>query len=130
MPWISQVAALAHCWYLGSESGSALCDVLSGKVSPSGKLPVTFAARYEDYPYVKYGAKAYPGENKQVHYLEDVFVGYRHFTTSKVKPLYPFGYGLSYTSFAYGKPSVSVNGNKITISVDITAAVKAKLGIQ
>lgn len=120
MPWISQVSALAHCWYLGSESGSALCDVLSGKVSPSGKLPVTFAARYEDYPYVKYGAKAYPGENKQVHYLEDVFVGYRHFTTSKVKPLYPFGYGLSYTSFAYGKPSVSVNGNKITISVDIT----------
>ena len=120
MPWNNQVAAISHCWYLGSESGSALCDILSGKICPSGKLPMTFAARYEDYPYVKYGAKAYPGENKQVHYLEDIFVGYRHFTTNKVKALYPFGYGLSYTSFAYGKPAVSVSGDEVTVSVDIT----------
>ena len=120
MPWNNQVAAISHCWYLGSESGSALCDILSGKICPSGKLPMTFAARYEDYPYVKYGAKAYPGENKQVHYLEDIFVGYRHFTTNKVKALYPFGYGLSYTSIAYGKPAVSVSGDEVTVSVDIT----------
>lgn len=120
MPWNNQVAAISHCWYLGSESGSALCDILSGKICPSGKLPMTFAARYEDYPYVKYGAKAYPGENKQVHYLEDIFVGYRHFTTNKVKALYPFGYGLSYTSFAYGKPVVSASGDEVTVSVDIT----------
>lgn len=120
MPWNNQVAAISHCWYLGSESGSALCDILSGKICPSGKLPMTFAVRYEDYPYVKYGARAYPGENKQVHYLEDIFVGYRHFTTNKVKALYPFGYGLSYTSFAYGKPAVSVSGDEVTVSVDIT----------
>lgn len=120
MPWNNQVAAISHCWYLGSESGAALCDILSGKICPSGKLPMTFAARYEDYPYVKYGAKAYPGENKQVHYLEDIFVGYRHFTTNKVKALYPFGYGLSYTSFAYGKPAVSASGDEVTVSVDIT----------
>ncbi len=120
MPWNNQVAAISHCWYLGSESGAALCDILSGKICPSGKLPMTFAARYEDYPYVKYGAKAYPGENKQVHYMEDIFVGYRHFTTNKVKALYPFGYGLSYTSFAYGKPAVSASGDEVTVSVDIT----------
>lgn len=120
MPWLSQVQALAHCWYLGSEAGTALVNVLSGKVNPSGKLPVTFAAKYEDYPYVKFGAEAYPGVNKQVYYKEDIFVGYRHFSTNHVKPLFPFGFGLSYTTFAYGKPSISSNGKEVMINLSVT----------
>ena len=120
MPWLKEVAAVVHCWYLGSESGTALANVLSGKVCPSGKLPVTFAEKYEDYPYVQYGKEAYPGVNKEVYYKEGIFVGYRHFTTNNVKPLFPFGFGLSYTTFAYGKPSGHVTGNDIVISVDVT----------
>lgn len=120
MPWLNQVKALTHCWYLGSEAGTALANVLSGKVCPSGKLPVTFAQKYEDYPYVKFGAEAYPGVNKQVYYKEDIFVGYRHFTTNNVKPLFPFGYGLSYTTFTYGKPTATQENGNVTVSVTIT----------
>ena len=120
MPWLKEVAAVVHCWYLGSESGTALANVLSGKVCPSGKLPVTFAEKYEDYPYVQYGKEAYPGVNKEVYYKEGIFVGYRHFTTNNVKPLFPFGFGLSYTTFAYGKPFGHATGNDIVISVDVT----------
>ena len=120
MPWLKEEAAVVHCWYLGSESGTALANVLSGKVCPSGKLPVTFAEKYEDYPYVQYGKEAYPGVNKEVYYKEGIFVGYRHFTTNNVKPLFPFGFGLSYTTFSYGKPSGHATGNDIVISVDVT----------
>ncbi len=119
-PWLSQVKALVHCWYLGSESGNALLNVLTGKVNPSGKLPVTFAQKYADYPYVKYGQEAYPGVNKQVYYKEDVFVGYRGFEHNKVKSLFPFGFGLSYTTFQYGKPAVSINNDVITVEATIT----------
>lgn len=120
MPWLNQVAALTHCWYLGSESGTALVNVLSGKVCPSGKLPVTFAQKYEDYPYVKFGPEAYPGVNKQVHYKEDIFVGYRHFSTNNVNPLFPFGFGLSYTTFAYSKPTAVQTDHQVTVSVTVT----------
>ncbi len=120
MPWLNDVRAVMHCWYLGSEAGNALVNVLFGKVNPSGKLPVTFAQKYEDYPYVQYGAEAYPGVNKQVTYKEDIFVGYRGFERNKVKALFPFGYGLSYTSFKYGKPTVSVNGEDIIVEATIT----------
>ena len=134
MPWLQQVQALVHCWYLGSESGTALTNILSGKVCPSGKLPVTFARRYEDYPYVKYGERAYPGitgvetpansagevARRQVYYDEDVFVGYRGFERDHVKPLFPFGYGLSYTTFGYDKPTVSIAADSVVVSVTIS----------
>ena len=119
-PWLSKVAALVHCWYLGSESGNALANVLTGKTNPSGKLPVTFAQRYEDYPYVKYGKEAYPGVDRQVYYKEDVFVGYRGFERDKVKPLFPFGFGLSYTTFNYGKPTVQADADGIAVEITIT----------
>lgn len=130
MPWLKQVPALLHCWYLGSEAGNALVNVLSGRVSPSGKLPVTFAAKYEDYPFVKYGEEAYPGVNKQVYYKEDLFVGYRHFTSNNVKALFPFGYGLSYTTFAYDKMNVAANMkegslNDVTLQMTITNTGKS-----
>ena len=119
-PWLSEVPALVHCWYLGSEAGTALVRVLTGEVCPSGKLPVTFAKRYEDYPYVKYGPEAYPGVNKQVYYKEDVFVGYRGFERDKKQPQFPFGFGLSYTSFRYDKPVVEYDGESVTVSVTVT----------
>ncbi|UKK48876.1 glycoside hydrolase family 3 C-terminal domain-containing protein [Prevotella sp. E9-3] len=120
MPWIQQVPALVHCWYLGSEAGNALAGILTGEVNPSGKLPVTFAKNYEDYPYVKFGKEAYPGVNRQVYYKEDLFVGYRGFEKDKVQPLFPFGFGLSYTTFKYGKPTVSQEGKDWVLTVDIT----------
>ena len=124
MPWLNNIKGLLHCWYLGSMGGEALAGVLRGKVNPSGKLPVTFAKAIEDYPYYEYGKKAYPGENKQVYYSEGIFIGYRHFDTRKVEPLFPFGYGLSYTSFKYGKPMLSspriTKDAPITVSVPVT----------
>ncbi len=124
MPWLNNIKGLLHCWYLGSMGGEALASVLSGEINPSGKLPITFAKTLEDYPYYKYGKKAYPGENKQVYYSEGIYIGYRHFDTRKVKPQFPFGYGLSYTSFKYGKPVLSspsiTNDSPITVSVPVT----------
>ena len=124
MPWLNNIKGLLHCWYLGSMGGDALAGVLSGKVNPSGKLPVTFAKTIEDYPYYAHGSKAYPGVNKQVYYSEGIYIGYRHFDTRKVKPQFPFGYGLSYTSFKYGKPMLSspsiTNDAPITVSVPVT----------
>jgi beta-glucosidase len=130
MPWLPQVQALVHCWYLGSESGTALARVLTGQVSPSGKLPVTFAQHYEDYPYVKFGPEAYPGIDrpqdcvyqgrKQVYYQEDVFMGYRGFDKDGVKPLFPFGFGLSYTTFKYDKPTAQLQNGHIVVQTTIT----------
>ena len=120
MPWLKEVAGVVHCWYLGSEAGKALVNVLNGTVCPSGKLPVTFAQKYEDYPYVQYGQEAYPGVNREVYYKEDVFVGYRHFATNNVKPLFPFGFGLSYTTFAYSKPTATLEGDNIVVQTTIT----------
>ena len=130
MPWLDHVPALLHCWYLGSKSGTALANVLTGKVCPSGKLPVTFARHYEDYPYVKFGETAYPGistgqdgpttPRSVVEYKEDLFVGYRGFEHDKLQPQFPFGFGLSYTSFKYGKPAITQEAGNWTVSVDIT----------
>jgi beta-glucosidase len=115
-PWIDEVKALVHTWYLGSMEGLSLVNVLSGKVNPSGKLPVTFARRLKDYSYAKFGKEAYPGVGNQVNYKEGIYVGYRYFSTYKVKPQFPFGFGLSYTTFRYGQPHIE--GNKV--SVDVT----------
>lgn len=129
-PWINNVKALLHCWYLGSTSGQTLAAVLSGDVNPSGKLPVTFAKEQQDYPYFKYGEEGYPGKDGQVHYKEGIYVGYRWFDTKGVKPQFPFGFGLSYTTFKYSRPQLSatemtMNG-KLTLSVDITNTGKYK----
>ena len=123
-PWIDKVQAMLQCWYLGSMSGTTLTNVISGKVNPSGKLPVTFAKRQEDYPCFQYGKEGYPGVDKQVYYKEGIYVGYRHFDTKKVQPQFPFGFGLSYTTFKYGKPTLSskymYDEGTITVSVPVT----------
>ena len=133
MPWINEVPALLHCWYLGSEAGTALTNVLTGKVSPSGKLPVTFAQKLEDYPFAHFGKEAWPGitgvkaepnsageiPKSQVYYKEDVFVGYRGFEKYKTKPLFPFGFGLSYTTFAYDGIKASREGSSIFVNITV-----------
>lgn len=129
-PWLNNVKALLHCWYLGSTSGQTLAAVLSGDVNPSGKLPVTFAKEQQDYPCFKYDEEGYPGKDGQVHYKEGIYVGYRWFDTKGVKPQFPFGFGLSYTTFKYGRPLLSAKemtmDGKLTLSVDITNTGKYK----
>lgn len=124
MPWINDIKALLHCWYLGSMSGKTLADVISGKVNPSGKLPVTFAKRQADYPCFQFGEEGYPGVDDQVYYKEGIYVGYRWFNTKKVAPLFPFGFGLSYTTFKYGKGTLSAKemtaDGSLTLTVDVT----------
>lgn len=105
-------------------AGETLSRVLTGEVNPSGKLPVTFAKQLSDYAYTQYGEEAYPGVNNQVYYKEGVYVGYRHFDSHKVQPQFPFGFGLSYTTFKYSKPRLTQNtitdNGSVTVSVDIT----------
>jgi beta-glucosidase len=120
MPWLDQVAGVIQAWYPGQECGNAIADVLFGAVNPSGKLPQTFPLRLEDNPaYINY-----PGENGRVRYGEGIFVGYRYYEKKRVAPLFPFGFGLSYTSFAYANLRLSADtlapDERLTISVDVT----------
>ncbi|KAI1174300.1 glycosyl hydrolase family 3 N terminal domain-containing protein [Nemania sp. FL0916] len=103
MPWADDVPAIIQAWYQGQEAGNALADVLFGFENPSGKLPSTFPRRLEDTP----AYHNWPGENLRVLYGEGLFIGYRHYDRAHVAPLFPFGHGLSYTSFEYGRPSLS-----------------------
>jgi beta-glucosidase len=119
MPWRDEVAGIVQLWYLGQEAGNALADVLTGAVDASGRLPTTFAHRLEDIPAML----NYPGENGQVLYGEGLFVGYRAFDKTKLEPLFPFGFGLSYTTFAFGEPTSSATtgpGKGLTVSVPVT----------
>jgi beta-glucosidase len=117
--WIDDIPAVVEAWYPGQECGNAIAGVLFGVVSPSGKLPDTFPRRYEDNP----AYKNYPGENGKVSYEEGIFVGYRHYDARGIEPLFPFGYGLSYTDFEYGNLRVSPaeikSGENISVSIDI-----------
>lgn len=120
MPWLDQVRSVVAAWFPGQESGNAIADVLFGDVNPSGKLPQTFPMRLEDNPaFINY-----PGENGRVHYGEGLFVGYRYYDKKRVAPLFPFGHGLSYTSFAYSNlriaPGVVSADSPPTVQVDIT----------
>lgn len=106
MPWLSKVPSILQAWYLGSEAGNALADVLCGEVNPSGKLPFTFPKKLEDSGAHAFDAACYPGDEKDVFYKEDLLVGYRWFDTKKIAPLFPFGFGLSYTTFSCSKPTL------------------------
>jgi beta-glucosidase len=106
MPWIDEVPNVLEAWYPGMEEGNALASVLFGDVNPSGKLPVTFGIRPEDYPTNT--QEQYPGVNGIVDYSEGIFVGYRHFDQQGIEPLFAFGHGLSYTSFDYRNLSLRI----------------------
>ncbi|HMG84406.1 MAG TPA: glycoside hydrolase family 3 C-terminal domain-containing protein [Terracidiphilus sp.] len=95
--WIDTTPALLDMWYGGEEGGNALASILFGDANPSGKLPVSLPKKFEDSP----AAKTYPGQNLHTDYSEGIYVGYRYYDTKNVEPQFPFGFGLSYTTFAY-----------------------------
>lgn len=99
LPWVETTPALLYAWYPGQEGGEALAKILFGDVSPSGKLPVSFERRLQEN--ATYGSYYDQVSDKRVSYTEGLFMGYRHFDKNSVKPLFPFGFGLSYTTFAY-----------------------------
>jgi beta-glucosidase len=99
MPWISQVPAVLEAWYPGQEDGNAVAAILFGDVNPSGKLPVTFPRTDVQTPAS--GTAQFPGIGGAAHYSEGLLVGYRWYDARDAAPLFPFGYGLSYTTFSY-----------------------------
>ncbi|MDY5570655.1 MAG: glycoside hydrolase family 3 C-terminal domain-containing protein [Candidatus Cryptobacteroides sp.] len=122
MPWVDNVNAIVEAWYCGSQSGTALADIIFGDVNPSGKLPVTFPVRLEDNGAHALGA--YDPASTEAHYSEGIFVGYRWAQKKDIKPLFAFGHGLSYTTFSYSEAEISrttmsENGN-VTVSVNVT----------
>lgn len=128
MPWADKVPAILQAWFLGSESGNSLADVIFGRVNPSGKLPMTFPVRLDDV--AAHAVGEYPGTKRadsdivDIRYNEGVMVGYRWFDTRKIRPLFAFGHGLSYTTFGYGKLSADASkigpDGALTLSVDVT----------
>lgn len=126
MPWITEVPAILQAWYLGSEAGNSIASVLVGDVNPSGKLPFTFPAKLEDVPAHSLGEYTDKKSQKviDIKYNEGIFVGYRWTDKQKkVKPLFPFGHGLSYTTFEYGKPTADSKtvpaGGTLTVKVTV-----------
>jgi beta-glucosidase len=125
--WVDRVPALVQAWYPGQEGGTALAQLLFGEFNPSGRLPISIERRWEDNAvHDSYYPKH---DEKKVEYTEGVFVGYRHFDKSGIKPLFPFGYGLSYTTFAYKNLTVSpapasndapANDPRVTVAFDVT----------
>jgi beta-glucosidase len=124
--WLSGVPALLHNWYPGQEGGRALAQVLTGQHSPEGHLPVSFERSWDENPVHDsyYAAPVPKGQTPHVAYKEGVFVGYRYYTTYDKQPLFPFGFGLSYTTFAFSNLKVSpasvTSDGSITISFDVT----------
>lgn len=116
LPWSTSAGAVLMAWYPGEEGADAIADMLVGLDEPSGRLPVSFPLRIEDTP--AYGH--YPGVEGKVVYGEGVFVGYRHYETAGVEPQFPFGHGLSYTTFAYGEPEVRQTPGKVVVAVPVT----------
>jgi len=121
--WLEQVPVILEAWYPGMEGGHAIANILFGDINPSGKLPITFPKKLLDSP-AHSSTKTFPGENLKVYYNEGIFVGYRFFEKENIEPLFPFGYGLSYSNFIYD--NLQVNKTKytkdetITVSLDIT----------
>ena len=124
MPWVSQVPAIVQGWYLGSMGGKSLADILSGAVNPSGKLPFSFPARLKDCGAHAFDELSYPGDSIKQEYKEDILVGYRWHDTKKIPALFPFGHGLSYTTFTYGKPVASAKVMAADGTLTLTVAVK------
>ncbi|MCK5455594.1 MAG: glycoside hydrolase family 3 C-terminal domain-containing protein, partial [Melioribacteraceae bacterium] len=122
--WIDDVPAIVNAFYPGQEGGNALADILFGDVNPSGKLPVTFLKRWEDSP--AFGT--YPGIREKAIYSEGIFVGYRHFDKENIEPLFPFGFGLSYTTFEFSDLKLSkesmTESDSLFVEVTITNSGK------
>ncbi|MBX4867414.1 beta-glucosidase [Rhizobium bangladeshense] len=123
MPWLGKVRAVLQMWYPGQELGNAVADVLFGDVEPGGRLPQTFPKVLTDNSAITADPAVYPGKDGHVRYAEGIFVGYRHHDTREIEPLFPFGFGLGYTSFRWSEPQLSarqMGPEGITVSVDVT----------
>ncbi|MDQ2755475.1 MAG: glycoside hydrolase family 3 C-terminal domain-containing protein [Actinomycetota bacterium] len=134
MPWLASVPAVLQLWYGGQQVGDALARLLAGEVSPAGRLPVTFCRQASDYPArtpSQYPGVAATGSHQQgldleEHYDEGLLVGYRYLDAQHTEPMFPFGHGLAYTTFAYGPVSVTVSGSapdpalSVRVSVPVT----------
>ncbi len=133
--WNDKVAAIIYSWYPGQNGNNALAEIISGKVNPSGKLPITIEKQFKDspgYPYIPKGEKFYANWEddadlnhpvNDIEYKEGVFVGYRWYESNNIEPLYPFGFGLSYTTYKYSNLKISKKhlkkGDKLTIEFTI-----------
>ena len=120
MPWAYKVNAIVEAWLGGQAGGGAIADVLTGKINPSGKLSETFPARIEDTP----AYPDFPARDKEANYREGIFIGYRYYDIKKIIPLFPFGFGLSYTTFTY--LDLQINAQTIQDSEGVTVKVKVK----
>lgn len=116
MPWLSSANALVHAWYGGNETGNAIADVVFGLVNPSAKLPLTFPVTVEDNPTFL----NFRSERGRVLYGEDIYIGYRYYERLRKAVAFPFGHGLSYTSFAFSNLEVSVDEEKDDLLVSVT----------
>ena len=132
MPWVASVPAILEAWYPGEEDGNAVAAVLFGDVNPSGKLPLTFPVNVADLPANT--PAQYPGVNGVANYSEGVFVGYRYFDAHNIAPLFPFGHGLSYTTFSYANLAVLrtesfaglLGASSVEIDFDVTNTGKRR----
>jgi beta-glucosidase len=116
LPWLNNVRSLVWAFFPGQEGTQAMVEILSGAQNPSGKLPFTIAQRWEDYP----SSENFPGADSVVEYKEGILVGYRYFDTKNIEPLFPFGFGMSYTTYALSNANVRSGKNGLVeISVDV-----------
>lgn len=124
LPWVDQVSGLIQAWYPGQEAGNAIADVLLGTSEPGGRLPQTFPKLWTDNPAHSQDREIYPGLNGRIRYEEGLFVGYRHYDRHGIEPMFPFGFGLSYTTFSLGPMQVESSAFErdcsLTVSVDVT----------
>ncbi|MHA1380404.1 MAG: glycoside hydrolase family 3 C-terminal domain-containing protein [Candidatus Helarchaeota archaeon] len=122
MDWLEEVPAVIEAWYPGMDGGYVIADILFGDVNPSGKLPLTFPKKLLDSPAHK-SNKTYPGA-KKVFYDEGIYVGYRYFDTNNIEPLFPFGFGLSYTTFTYENIQLNKKNEKLVVICEVTNSGK------
>lgn len=124
MPWVDRVPAIVQAWYLGSEAGNAITAVLAGEVNPSGKLPFSFPVKLTDCGAHSFDKLCYPGDSIHEVYKDDILVGYRWYDSKGIAPLFPFGYGKSYTSFEITKPMTDKNEYAKGETVKLTFTIK------
>lgn len=122
MPWINDASAVIQAWYGGNETGNTIADVLFGDVNPSGKLSLSFPVRGRDNP----AFLNYRTEGGRVLYGEDIYIGYRYYEFAQREVLFPFGHGLSYTTFGFSDLSVAQEDGKLTVAVKVTNTGKVK----
>ena len=121
MPWIDQAPAVLQAWYPGQECGNAIADVLFGDVEPTGRLPQSFPIKWSDNPTAVGDARVYPGQDGAVEYREKLNIGYRHYDATGIKTLFPFGFGLGYTSFTLSELNAQVGADgSVKASVKLT----------